>query len=299
MSYICRFVKDTLKPQPVPVEDIIDENSDPDQYRSKRMSKSRSSAEKPKSAKISCAEQAIQVPVEKQGSRVKRSFTFQRADNQTNSDLEKEAERLCKMESNLASENRNQSDVKVILSGGNGEVKLRIPNDKTTRNLIKNIVLRKWKKLANVVFSYKDVEPFLRPALASKVSREFKYYCEDTNSILKGTSLEELSAYPNRFVLQEVKVTCPFCNASLVELKFDALFANLSSILSSGMSWPISYSVAGLTEGSEIVRRVRSLFFPRLDPDPSRPYHNYAFASPLSSTLVGPSRKKNKQTNYQ
>ena len=29
-----------------------------------------------------------------------------------------------------------------------------------------------------------------------------------------------------------------------------------------------------------------------LDPDPSRPYHNYAFASPLSSTLVGPSRKK-------
>ena len=30
---------------------------------------------------------------------------------------------------------------------------------------------------------------------------------------------------------------------------------------------------------------------PDPDPDPSRPYHNYAFASPLSSTLVGPSRK--------
>ena len=52
-----------------------------------------------------------------------------------------------------------------------------------------------------------------------------------SNSILKGTSSEELS-----FVLQEVKVTCPFCNASLLELKFDALFANLSSILSSGMN---------------------------------------------------------------
>ena len=67
---------------------------------------------------------------------LKRSFTFQRADinNQTKSDLEKEAERLCKKESNLASENCNQSDVKVILSGGNGEVKLRTPNDKTTRN---------------------------------------------------------------------------------------------------------------------------------------------------------------------
>ena len=96
---LCRFVKDTLNPQPVPVEeDIIDENSDPYQYQSKRMSKSPS------------------------------------------------------------------------------------------------------------------------------------------NSILKGTSSEELSAYLNRFVLQEVKVTCPFCNASLLELKFDALFADLSSILSSGMN---------------------------------------------------------------
>ena len=65
---LCRFVKDNyLNPQPVPVEeDIIDENSDPYQYRSKRMSKSPSSAEKPKSARISCAEQASQVPVEKQ-----------------------------------------------------------------------------------------------------------------------------------------------------------------------------------------------------------------------------------------
>ena len=57
-----------------------------------------------------------------------------------------------------------------------------------------------------------------------------------SNSILKGTSSEEFSAYLNRFVLQEVKVTCPFCNAILLELKFDALFADLSSILSSGMN---------------------------------------------------------------
>ena len=57
-----------------------------------------------------------------------------------------------------------------------------------------------------------------------------------SNSILKGTSSEELSAYLNRLVLQEVKVTCPFCNASFLELKFDALFADLSSTLSSGMN---------------------------------------------------------------
>ena len=42
---LCRLLKDTLNPQPVPVEeDIIDENSDPYQYRSKRMSKSPSNS---------------------------------------------------------------------------------------------------------------------------------------------------------------------------------------------------------------------------------------------------------------
>lgn len=53
--------------------------------------------------------------------------------------------------------------------------------------------------------------------LSSKVSSEFKYYCQGTNSILKGTSPEELVAYSNRFVTQEVKVICPFWHASMVK----------------------------------------------------------------------------------
>ena len=52
--------------------------------------------------------------------------------------------------------------------------------------------------------------------LSSKVSSEFKYYRQGTNSILRGTLPEELAAYSNRFVTQEVKVICPFWHASVV-----------------------------------------------------------------------------------
>ena len=52
--------------------------------------------------------------------------------------------------------------------------------------------------------------------------------------------------------------------------------------LLAGMNCPISYSVAGMREGLQNGRRVRSLFFfcSRLAPTPSRRYQNYAFAFP-------------------
>ena len=65
------------------------------------------------------------------------------------------------------------------------------------------------------MINHKDIEPFLLTALSCKVSTEFKLYCEGTNSILKGTSPEELAAYSNRFVAQETKVMCPFWHTSL------------------------------------------------------------------------------------
>ena len=132
-----------------------------------------------------------QAPVEKRrGLRVKKSFSFHSNEQdctgditRANSNFQKEAERLCKIES----EKRGQSEVKVMLCTGNGEVKLRTPSDKITRSLITNAVLRKWKNVANIVTNHKDMEPFLRTALSCKVSTEFKQYCEGTNSILKGT----------------------------------------------------------------------------------------------------------------
>ena len=184
------------------------------------MSKSSSSAEKPKSARIPTAEPESQAPVKNRRElRVKKSFSFQRDEPdhtvdiiRANINFQKEAERLCKIES----EKRVQTQVKVMLCTGNEEVKLRTPSDKITKSLIKNAVLRKWKNVSNIVINHKDIEPFLRTALSCKVFAEFKQYCEGTNSILKGTSPEELAAYSNRFVAQETKMMCPFWHASLL-----------------------------------------------------------------------------------
>ena len=215
---LVRFLKANLNPVANIGETSVECET---QQRWKRMSKSPSSAEKPKSARIPTAEQESQAPVKNcRGLRVKKSFSFQRSRDEpdhtvdiirANINFQKEAERLCKIES----EKHVQTEVKVMLCG-NGEVKLRTPSDKITKSLIKNAVLRKWKNVSNIVINHKDIEPFLRTALSCKVSGEFKQYCEGTNSILKGTSPEELAAYSNRFVAQETKVMCPFWHASLL-----------------------------------------------------------------------------------
>ena len=111
------------------------------------MSKSSSSTEKPKSARIPTAEPESQVPVKnRRGLRVKKSFSFQRGEPdhtvdiiRANINFQKEAERLCKIES----EKRVQTEVKVMLCTGNGEVKLRTPSDQIMKSLIKDAVLRK------------------------------------------------------------------------------------------------------------------------------------------------------------
>ena len=148
---------------------------------------------------------------------MRKSITFQH-DGQGHvsvaNDFQKESERLFSIQAD--STENSQSEVKVIYRTDNGETWLRTPKDKITTSLIKNVVLRKWKNVANIVLRHKDMEPFLRTALTSKVCSEFKQYCAVTNSILKGTSPEELAAYSNRFVCQEVKVMCSFWFAGVV-----------------------------------------------------------------------------------
>ena len=142
---LVRFLKANLNPVANIEETSVECET---QQRWKRMSKSPSSAEKPKSARIPAAEQESQAPAKnRSGLRVKKSFSFQRDEpdhtvDHANINFQKEAERLCKIES----EKRVQTEVKVMLCG-NGEVKLCTPSDKITKSLIKIAVLRKWKNV--------------------------------------------------------------------------------------------------------------------------------------------------------
>ena len=121
---LVRFLKANLNP----IVNIEETSVKCETQRWKRRSKSPSSAEKPKSARIPTAEPESQGHVKnRRGLRVKKSFSFQRDEPdhtvniiRANINFQKEAERVCKIES----EKHVQTEVKVMLCTGNGEVKL-------------------------------------------------------------------------------------------------------------------------------------------------------------------------------
>ena len=161
-----RFLKENLNPQQLVAVEIAGvESQQEQQTRWKRMSKSPFRG-KYKSARIPCrAESESQELKEKRGFRVKKSFTFQHDgqghDSMANN-FQKESEILCSIQADSATKN-NQSEVKVIYRIDNGATWLRTPKDKIMTSLIKNVILRKWKNVANIVLRPRTWNPFCRP----------------------------------------------------------------------------------------------------------------------------------------
>lgn len=161
------FVKENINPrQPIAIaaqEEDLNIGETKEQQRWKRMSKSPSSAEKAKSAKIPCTEQQLTLEL-KRGFRVRKSFSFGQEPVDLNSDSQKEAARLRSMEIHNSSqefEDWSPCEVKVIYDNADGKTFVWTPNDKITRSLIKNILLQKWKNAAYIVFKHPDMEPCL------------------------------------------------------------------------------------------------------------------------------------------
>lgn len=94
-------MKENINPrQPIAIaaqEEDLNIGETKEQQRWKRMSKSPSSAEKAKSAKIPCTEQQLTLEL-KRGFRVRKSFSFGQEPVDLNSDSQKEAARLRSME---------------------------------------------------------------------------------------------------------------------------------------------------------------------------------------------------------
>ena len=161
------FVKENINPrQPIAIaaqEEDLNIGETKEQQRWKRMSKSPSSAEKAKSAKIPCTEQQLTLEL-KRGFRVRKSFSFGQEPVDLNSDSQKEAARLRSMEIHNSSqefEDWSPCEVKVIYDNADGKTFVWTPNDKITRSLIKNILLQKWKNAAYIVFKHPDMVPCL------------------------------------------------------------------------------------------------------------------------------------------
>ena len=97
----------------------------------------------------------------------------------------------------------------------NDDVYVRIPSDSTTISIIKNIVLGNFKTVVNGVFKHPELRSEIPSALNRNVSEEFKQYVCKSDSALKGTSPDQLSAFSNKFVIEESKACCPLWHACL------------------------------------------------------------------------------------
>jgi hypothetical protein len=103
---------------------------------------------------------------------------------------------------------RKKSQVRVIISYPNGEIKVKRGFDETATAIIRNIALKKWSAAANVIINHPEISCHVPDVMRRKVNSEFQKFGKDC--MLKGTSLEELVSFNNNLFLHEIKVHCPF-----------------------------------------------------------------------------------------
>ena len=106
-----------------------------------------------------------------------------------------------------------KTEIKVSLVRPSG-VTLRTVPDKDISNMIKNLVLKRWKAVANAIFKHEQMVLELVPALCREVSGEFKNLSK-SDSVLKGTHPHQLDIFSNKLVLKETSLHLPIWNACI------------------------------------------------------------------------------------
>ena len=109
--------------------------------------------------------------------------------------------------------NEKESQVRVLISYPNSRVVVKESFDKLTSSLIKNIALKNWSTVANIVFKHTDIREHLPKVLNREVGAEFRSFSSD--SILSGSLPDELAAFSNKIFVHEVNVKCPLWSATM------------------------------------------------------------------------------------
>ena len=98
--------------------------------------------------------------------------------------------------------------VKAIIVHPNGNVVVRTPVDKQSKNLVKNISLKNWKAVANDVIGHDALREELTTVLQRAILSEFKEYSR-SDSVLKGTEPDQLAGSSAKLLLEEIRILCP------------------------------------------------------------------------------------------
>ena len=111
---------------------------------------------------------------------------------------------------------KQTTQIKVLIANPNGRIDSYCSFDDEIKSIILNACRKNWSTVANMIMKHSHVRQELEEPLRKAVAGEFKEYCQDTtDSMLKKSSPEDLSAFSNRFLAHEVGTWCPLWMACL------------------------------------------------------------------------------------
>ena len=98
--------------------------------------------------------------------------------------------------------------VKVVVMSEDGKVKVCIPQEITIKELVNNLASKEWKTACNLILQHEELREELKMSLAKAISEEFDDYFK-AETILQATEPDELAAFSNKLLVEEVRVFCP------------------------------------------------------------------------------------------
>ncbi len=115
---------------------------------------------------------------------------------------------------NIGPEEITTASVKVAITTKNGNVSVHHVNEKAIVAVISNLAKNKLKSAAFAVLKCQTLLNELLVALNKQVTREFKAYCR-SDTVLKGNGPDDICAFSNKILVQEVRVHLPVWNACI------------------------------------------------------------------------------------
>ena len=104
--------------------------------------------------------------------------------------------------------------VKVVMLWPSGRTDVRVPDQKESIGLVKNIALKNWQAVANAALKHSELRQDILKALWRKLNAKFREYCL-SESVLKSRTPEELIAFSNCSVVREIVTKCPFWSSCI------------------------------------------------------------------------------------
>ena len=98
--------------------------------------------------------------------------------------------------------------VKVVFKTESGNILVRIPRDKTTKCLVRQVCDKNWHAAANSITKHSELFPEVLKAVNKNASNEMSEYLK-SESMLLSNKPDEITGFSNTIFLEELRIFCP------------------------------------------------------------------------------------------